>query len=67
MCYIFCKLQTSNRQSDLSKQRKHVMDQVSMFELNPTVKELGKSILLQLRKSEINVVAQRPSHSPSDH
>jgi len=42
------------------------MNQMSKFELNPTVNESGKSILLKLRISEKYTVAQRPSHSPND-
>jgi len=42
------------------------MNQMSKFELNPTVNESGKSILLKLCISEKYTVAQRPSHSPSD-
>jgi len=43
------------------------MNQMSKFELNPTVNESGKSILLKLRISEKYVVAQRLMHSPNDH
>jgi len=35
------------------------MNQMSKFELNPTVNESGKSILLKLRISEKYTVAQR--------
>jgi len=34
---------------------------MSKFELNPTVNESGKSILLKLRISEKYTIAQRPS------
>jgi len=37
---------------------------MSKFELNPMVKESGKSILLKLHIIEINVVAQRPPTLP---
>jgi len=37
------------------------MNEMSKFELNPTVNESGKSILLKLRISEKYTVAQRPS------
>jgi len=37
------------------------MNQMSKFELNPTVNVSGKSILLKLRISEKYTVAQRPS------
>jgi len=43
------------------------MKHMSKFELNPTVNESGKSILLKLRISEKYIVGQRPRHSPSDH
>jgi len=36
---------------------------MSNFELNPTVNELGKSILLKLRISEKHTVAQLPRAS----
>jgi len=36
------------------------MNQMSNFELNPTVNESGKSILLKLRISENYTVTQRP-------
>jgi len=36
------------------------------FQLNPTVKESEKSILLKLRISEKYRVVQRPSHSPNN-
>jgi len=38
----------------------HVMNHMSNFELNPTVNESGKSILLKLCVSEKHTVAQRP-------
>jgi len=38
------------------------MNQMSKFELNPTVNASGKSILLKLRILEQYTVAQRPSH-----
>jgi len=58
MCDTFLKLQTSNRRSNRSN---HNMNQMSKFELNLTVNESGKSILLKLRISEKYIVAQRPS------
>ena len=36
------------------------MNQISKFELNPTVNESGKSILLKLHILEKDKVAQRP-------
>jgi len=36
------------------------MNHMSKFELNPTVNESGKSILLKLRISKKHTVAQRP-------
>jgi len=42
------------------------MNQMSKFELNPTVNESGKSILLKLCISKKYTIPQRPSHSPSD-
>jgi len=44
-----------------------VKDQLLKFQLNPTVKESGKSISLKLHISEKDTVARRPRHSPSDH
>jgi len=45
----------------------HVTDQLSKFELDQTVNESEKSILLQLRRLEKNIIVQRPSHSLNDH
>jgi len=61
---IFHKLQTSNRRFDRSKQRIACYEKLSKFKLNPSVNESGKSILLQLRRSKINIVAQRSSTLP---
>ena len=43
------------------------MDQMSKFELNPTVNESEKSILLKLRISEKWHSRPATNHSPSDH
>jgi len=42
------------------------MNQMSKFELHPTVNESGKSILLKLCILVKYTITQRLSHSPSD-
>jgi len=54
----FLKLQIYNRRSNRSNHKIHVMNHMSKFELNPTVNESGKSILLKLCISEKHTVAQ---------